>query len=270
MANRYRIFIDESNTPEYWDIHKHGNEERFYTLCAVIIEGKEYRRIKRELKAIFEKYSKYLGDNELKSRYIRHGNPKNEKASESPYLFWNFGDQGLRDYIQFAEELKALFKEAKLEIISVTCDKHFAQSKYPTFDIATTVFSDLWERIAIYHAVNKITCSRVMLDSRYDLSDTATSTLYSNLNSNGSIYVTRDRMKKVGIALHKNIFFLNSKDSRGLQICDYFAYPIQKSKWNNRNDGIYNEVVVPKLSKPIKDVKTGKTIQMGDKMSLSR
>lgn len=270
MANRYRIFIDESNTPVYWNIQLHGNEERYYTLCAVIIERKEYKRFKRDLKEIYEKYSSYIGDCELKSRYIRHGNPNNPKASECPYTFWEHGKKGMQDYLAFSEDLKTLFKSAKMDVISVTCDKYFAQNKYPNHNIATTVFTDLWERIAVYHVVKGITNSRIMLDSRYIDSDIAISSLYSYLNNNGSYYVTKERMEKVGLQLYKNIFFQDSKDSKGLQICDYMAYPIQKANWADKKDPFYKEVIVPKLAKPMKDVKTGKTIQMGNKMSLSR
>lgn len=270
MANRYRVFIDESNTPVYWNIQLHKNEERYYTLCAVIVERKEYKRLKRELKEIFEEYSPYVGDCELKSRYIRRGNPNNPKASECPYTFWKHGQKGMQDYLAFSEELKALFISAKMDVISVTCDKYFAQNKYPTHNIASTVFTDLWERIVIYHAVKEIKDSRIMLDSRYTKSDTAISSLYEYLNNNGSYYVTKKRMGEIGLQLHENILFLDSKESKGLQICDYMAYPIQKANWAGKDDPFYQEIIVPKFVGPIKDSRTGKRIQMGNKMSLSR
>lgn len=268
-SNDWRIFIDESGSPDYFNPKKNNFGEKYFVLTAVICKQSDYKKIKTNLAQIRRKYHKYLNDLEIKSRSIRRSNPKNNADPQDPppYDFWKYGDEGLNNYKEFCEDLKKFVKENKFYISSVGADKLFAQTKYPQKDILQTCFMDLWERIFIIHILEKITNSRILYDPKRTGDDIKIKNSYQDFIQRGTWYVDTEKIRKA--KLYKHIYAPDSTESDGLQLADYCAYPVKRFIENCTCD-FFNTVLKEKLYKNVKDRRTGKTIYMGVKNSLSR
>lgn len=264
----HRIFIDESGSP---DIYKGGNNfgEKFFTLAAVIILEADYLVYKKEVNAISLKYNKYLAGHEIKSRNIRRGNPKGINPLELPlFEFYKYPD-GQQYYDNFCNDLKTLIINTKFEVINVSTNKEIAQSLYPYMKILDTLLIDLWERIAIYHIVKKISKSLIIYDPKGNIDDLILESSHKEFMKTGSRFISTQITSAIK-NLYKCALPCNSDDSIGLQLVDYFAYPLKSYAESKSITPFFRSVILPKLCKPVRDNIRGRNVFMSNKMSLNR
>jgi hypothetical protein len=261
-------FIDESGNFRPHDPTKNNNGERFCTLTVIKIKDSEYKKFKEELHALKTKYNQYINNKEIKSRSIRRSNPLQVDPSEPPdYDFWRFEEQGKRDYHTFCVELEKVVTDTTFDVISVSVDKIFAQSRYPYSNILNTMMTDLWERIFICHVICKVEKSRIFFDPQLSITDEVLKQTYERFIGSGSWFIKPEDLGKVN--LYKNIFSPDSEASCGIQLADYCAYPIKRYVETGRY-GFFTRAISPKLHRAAMDKRRNKNIFMGIKKSLSR
>lgn len=262
-----RVFTDESGSPDLFMENKNNFGEKYFSVVSVLIRQTEYLKFKVKIRSLKNKYSKYLLGLEIKSTWIRRSNPKNIDQNQlPPYDFYKY-EEGIDLYYQFCNDLKVIIKDTDFEIISVTTNKELANKLYPHLNILLTLLSDLWERIAIYHAINNIKSSSLVFDSLGKLDDQSILDAYDNFFQNGTRYIDQGVLGK--LKLKSKIFSLNSESSIGIQLADYCAYPIKKRAEKGTSD-FFEEVIKPKLCNLASDRRNGKTISLGRKISLNR
>lgn len=262
------IFIDESGNFRPFVNSVNNSGERHVTLAAIVIEDNDYSAFKKSLKLIRKNYYKYIGDKEIKSHTIRRSKPSTVNTSDYElYDFYKFGAEGEKDYYTFGKELQDLVLTTKFQIISVNADKVLTQSLYPHKDLLSTMLTDLWERICIYHYLNSPKKSRIFFDPQLNITDKILRSTYDNFCKNGSWFVSKEIIAKVN--LYRYCFSPNSEDSIGIQLADYCAYPI-KRHIESPNYDFFKKIIRPKLHPTIQDKKRGRYVVMGLKMTLSR
>ena len=267
-GNLFRIFSDESGSPDPFNSNCHNHGERIYTVVSIIIIQKEYLVFKKNLQALRLKYHKYLLGREIKSRSIRRSNPKGVDPKDPPeYDFWKFSE-GQEQYNSFCLELKEIVKNTNFKIISASTDKSIAKKLYPHKNILLTIMIDLWERILIHHYLEKIKKSYIVFDPTGRVDDKTIRNSYQDFRINGSWFISVVRLKVVN--LHKHIYSFTSESSAGIQLADYCAYPIKRYVDDYIEGTFFKEIIKPKLYPDVTDKKTGKRIKMGIKVSLNR
>lgn len=263
-----RIFIDESGTSYKYKPGVNNPGERYFTLAACILKRQDYSELRKEIKTLKQRYKKYIGDRELKSRWIRRSNPVNIDPDDPPaYEFWKYEKEGVVQYKKFCKDLEILVSNTHFEITSVGVDKIVAQTLYPHKDILQTTLTDLWERIFIYHAINRVGDSRILFDPRKSIDDQIMRGSYEDFRRHGSWFVDQARLSYA--KLYKRVFSPSSQESVGIQLADFCAYPIKRYV-EDKTYPFFRRVIKPKLCTNVIDKKTNKTINMGVKVSLSR
>lgn len=264
----YRVFIDESGSP---DLYKGGNNfgEKYFTLAAVIIVEAGYVIYKKKLHAIRNKYVKYLSSKEIKSHSIRRSNPKGIDLKDPPeYKFYKYPD-GQQKYEEFCNDIKQLIIDTKFEVINVSTNKDLASRLYPHKDILLTLLTDLWERIAIYHIVKGVRKSLIVYDPKGNLDDIQLEVSYKEFMRLGSAFVSTTVTSAIK-NLYQRALPCKSDDSAGLQLVDYFAYPLKRFAETGFLTPFFRTVISPKMCNKVKDKIRGKTIYMSNKLSLNR
>jgi hypothetical protein len=266
-GNTLRVFTDESGSPDPFVPETHNFGEKYFTLTSVLIRQRDYLIFKDGLSALRRKYSQYLLGREIKSRSIRRSNPRGIDLADPPEYEFHKHPEGQQLYEEFCADMKKLIASTPFEIVSVTVDKEFALKKYPHIHILSTVLTDLWERLFIYHYKEKIKNSRIIFDPTGRLDDEVVRSSYVAFKKYGSWFIDQDLVKKV--SLYKRVFSFNSEASAGLQLADYCAYPIKRYVEGGPGP-FFKEVIEPKLCKNVRDKRSGKKICLGIKRSLSR
>lgn len=265
-----RVFVDESGHSAPFEVSTHNEGERIYTVACIFIFQKEYEIFKKRLKKIKQKYSKQIGDKEIKSRSIRRSNPRglDEKGrEEAEYLFWKF-ENGQELYDAFCVDMKELVLRTKFKIVSVSVDKKKAQQKYPHLSIVGTAMRDLWERIFIAHFLGKVKNSCIFFDPVNDEIDRKVVDSYKIFKEVGTSYIHGERLKLVNMTKH--IYPVESNKSVGIQLADYCAHPIRQRVTSGKESAFFSEIIKPKLHTNATDRKTKKVIYLGMKETLSR
>ena len=261
------IFIDESGNCRPFQANNNFGE-RYFTLAAVVIDDKEYKKLKKGWHSIRDKYKTYLGKGEIKSHAIRRSNPNKINIADPPeYDFWKYGKGGKEDYTAFCKDVELLVKLTDFSVISVTVDKLTAQSNYPHIQILPTLLTDLWERIYICHYLRKDKKSRILFDPKLNIDDDTLKSTYRNFIVGGSWFIDPNDLKKVN--LYKNVFAPKSEESVGIQLADYCAYPIKRFQETKSYD-FFDRVIQSKQHRNVTDKRRGKLVVMGLKLSLSR
>lgn len=263
-----RIFIDESGTSDRYDPQVNNPGERFFTLAAAIVPQGEYTKLKQDFRVLREAYTKYIGEEEIKSRSIRRSNPANVDPSDPPaYNFWKYGEEGVKDYRGFCKVLETTVSDCKFKLISITTDKELAQALYPRKHVLRTCLTDLWERLVIYHIMNDVKKSRILYDPRQIDGDQVVKDSYQDFLNSGSWFLEKKHV--VGSSLYERLFSPSSADSVGIQLADYCAYPIKRYQESLSYD-FFKRVLASKLCSLRRDTRTGKRVEMGLKVSLNR
>lgn len=261
-----RVFIDESGSPDVWEEAVNLEHDRFFTLAATIIKQPAYVKFKSDMHELCHRYEKYLLGKEIKSRYIRYSNPRNGKFEIEPaYEFYKY-DDGIKKYNDFNSELKDILKATEYKIVSVSTNRAVAKEIYPHINFHRTLLTDLWERIAIYNYLNGKPKMFILFDPCKANYDEALKDSYFRFIEQGSSYVDKSRLP--GLQLNKYVYPCDSENSRGIQLSDLCAYPIKIFAEKNKSD-YFSEMVKPKLYGFVKDKRTGKTINVGMKISLN-
>ena len=262
-----RIFIDESGTPERYIPAENLEHDRFVTMAAAIIEGPDYATFKKEMEELHGAYSEYLGDKEIKSRYIRRSNPSGigNIKKPPPYTFYKFpGGQNIYD--SFCADLKDILLKTPFLIISTTTNKELAQIKYPRLNFHRVLLYDLWERISIYHKLNGCKKMRIVFDRSKSNFDLILKESYSEFKENGTWYFNDERLNSLN--LERDVYSCESEDSWGIQLVDLCAHPIKKYIEHGRYP-FFDEIIKKKLHRWVIDKKTNTNINMGTKVTLN-
>lgn len=261
-----RIFIDESGSPDPFIYGKHQEHDKYFTVAAVVMKQSVYIQFKKGLRVIQEKYEPYIHGKEIKSNYIRCSNPKTIKQESKPpeYTFYK-ERKGQKIYNSFCLEIKELLKSTDFKIISVTVDKEGAGKKYPNFDLHYIMLCDLWERIAIYYALNDKPKIKILFDRTKCNADLVLKKSYKNFKESGTWYWGKERLAVLN--LDKDVYSADSERSKGLQLADLCAHPIKKRVEHGSHE-FYSEVIESKIHGRVTDKTTNKTINMGIKKCL--
>lgn len=268
FSPKIRIFIDESGTPDSYDKNKHQVHDKYFTLAAVIITPNEYKKYKKGILDISEKYVQYLNGKEIKSNHIRCSNPLYIKdGGKAVFTFYLDKEIGQEKYNEFCTDIKDLILLTDFKIISTTTNKEVAGIRYSSLNLHHVLLNDLWERVSIYYHLQKTKPKmRIMFDATKGDADKILRESYARFKTSGSWYFEGDRLNDLN--LDKDVWPHDSEECIGIQLADLCAYPIKK-QIETRSHKFFTDVVNKKLHGNVQDVKTRKRINMGTKISLN-
>jgi len=267
MSKKYQLYIDESGTPDKYISGVNEEHDKFFTLCGVIVEKQEYKKFKKSLQDIKNKYHIYLNNNEIKSNYIRCSNPKFIKKGDEPkYIFYR-AENGQKIYDDFCADIRKLIKETDFQIISTTTNKEEAQNDYPHINFHETLLTDFWERISICYVLKGKPKIKILFDRTKSKQDLTLKNTYKTFRDVGSWYWNEQRINN--LELDKDVYSCDSIKSAGIQLADLCAYPIKKHM-ELKNHRFYIDVIKEKIHINAIDKKTGNKVNMGTKMTLSK